>query len=267
MKEFFFDTANINFINETWDAIKSKVDKKLVAGITTNPNAFFKINKTKLSEWFDLMPQLCNIVSNIRNDNKGVVYIQCPNSNMSHADVMDYAKLVSTLTDGKTKVGLKIPPYTEILEWVPFLNEYVETNVTGVSDCCTALKCLTYPVNYVSVIPGRMEEVGINAQSQVAFIAQSYNYKKRVITGSMRTIECLTWTFLLGTVPTIGERVWPLILQNDTLDRLISLEYPNSIEDLKYSPPIDERSFNLSKSFFEQMDKCGQQAYLDLKLK
>ena len=40
MKEFFFDTANIDFINSTMDKYGSKINRKWVKGITTNPNAF-----------------------------------------------------------------------------------------------------------------------------------------------------------------------------------------------------------------------------------
>jgi hypothetical protein len=45
MKKFFFDTANIEYIKEAWSKLESSVDKNKVVGITTNPNAFFKLNK------------------------------------------------------------------------------------------------------------------------------------------------------------------------------------------------------------------------------
>ena len=43
MKQFFIDTANIDFIQLLMDKYGSKIDSKLIKGVTTNPNAFSKI--------------------------------------------------------------------------------------------------------------------------------------------------------------------------------------------------------------------------------
>lgn len=263
MKDFFFDTANISFIEKTWDQLKGKVDKSLVRGITTNPNAFAKVEKFPLNEWLEHLPKLCALVTSIREDDKGVVYIQCPNSKMTPDQVLAYAKLVSQHSDGVTKIGLKIPPFEPILRIIPQLNEYVEVNVTGVADASTALKCTSYPLKYVSIIPGRMEEQGINAQSQIEFVLQSNMGDTEIITGSMRTIECLVWTWQIGTVPTIGERVWPLILEGNTLDQLLNIDYSVKFETQNFSPYIDSTNIDLSLSFFQQMDSQGEQAHKD----
>ena len=71
---------------------------------------------------------------------------------------------------------MKIPPYNEFLNISEELNQKVLTNVTGVSDHATAMKCISYGVNYVSIIPGRMEEVGIDAVSLMTYLFSS-NYK------------------------------------------------------------------------------------------
>jgi hypothetical protein len=178
------------YIKEAWSKLESSVDKNKVVGITTNPNAFFKLNKLTLEEWFELTPKLCELVSNIRQDDKGVVYIQGPSSKMSSDDILRYAETVSKLTDGNTKVGLKIAPYDHILKIVPRLNEILDVNVTGVADAGTALKSITYPVRYMSIIPGRMEEAGIDAKSQIAFINQSNT------TGHVRSLTegAISWT-------------------------------------------------------------------------
>ena len=267
MKKFFFDTANIEYIKEAWSKLESSVDKNKVVGITTNPNAFFKINKLTLKEWFELTPKLCELVSNIRQDDKGVVYIQGPSSKMSPDDILRYAETVSKLTDGNTKVGLKIAPYDYVLKIVPRLNEILDVNVTGVADAGTALKSITYPVRYMSIIPGRMEEVGIDAKSQIAFINQSNLGNTEIIAGSMRTIEGLVWTFQYGTVPTIGERVWNEIFKEDNLSKIINIDYSiDATIPYQFCPSIDQRNYDLSDAFFNQMDDCGKQAYLDLKL-
>jgi transaldolase len=266
MKNFFFDTANIDFIKDTWKKVSPSVSKELMIGITTNPNAFFKINKLTLKEWFEHLPKLCELVSEIRQDDKGVVYIQGPSADMTPSEVLKYAKIVSKLGDGNTKVGLKIPPYDNILKINKDIQQYLETNVTGLADCSTALKCVTYGVDYISIIPGRMEEVGIDAKAQINFLNQSNLGKTKIIAGSMRTLEQLTWTFQYNTEPTIGERVWPLMLENNNLEKLLSIDYNIIPSQSEFTPTIDENNINLSLSFFEQMNKCGEQAYNDFKL-
>lgn len=265
MKRFFFDTANINFIKNTWHELQGKVPPQLVDGITTNPNAFFKINKLSLKEWLNLIPYLCETVSEIRGDNKGVVYVQGPSSKMTADETLRYADLVSSLGDGNTKVGLKIPPFKHILDLTSRLGGVIDINVTGIADCSTALKCITYPVRYVSIIPGRMEEVGIDAKNQISFINQSNLNKVEVIAGSMRTLEQLKWTFQYNTIPTIGERVWPLILEGNNLEDLININYKEILIESEFSPIIDKRNIDLSISFFEQMNNCGLEAFKDIK--
>lgn len=264
MKSFFFDTANISFIKDTWTALSPSVPKDLVVGITTNPNAFFKLNKLSMNEWFDLLPRLCETVSEIRQDDKGVVYIQGPSSMMSGEEVLRYAEKVSKLSDGNTKVGLKIPPFENILRYVDRINEFTETNVTGIADAGTALKCITYPVRYVSIIPGRMEEVGIDAKAQISFVNQCNFGPTEIIAGSMRTIEGLVWTFQYNTVPTIGERVWTSVLEGDNLQTLLNIDYSINKPTTHFCPEISSKNFDLSKAFFEQMDKCGAQAHSEL---
>jgi hypothetical protein len=264
MKHFFFDTANIEYVKDAWSRLEGKVDRHDVVGITTNPNAFFKINKLSLKEWFDLTPRLCEVVSEIRQDDRGIVYIQGPSSIMTPDEVLRYAEKVSKLGDGNTRVGLKIPPYEEILRIVPKLNEFVDTNVTGIADAATALKCLTYPVNYVSIIPGRMEETGIDAKAQIGFVKQSMTGCSKVIAGSMRTIEGLVWTFQYGTVPTIGERVWNQIFEGNNIEQVLNIDYTVDTQTTHFCQPIDRRNYELSESFFKQMDECGKIATEEL---
>lgn len=265
MKQFFFDTANVDRIKTIWESLKNDIDPNLVVGITTNPNAFIKVNTPSLNEWLSAIPRLCETVSEIRGDDKGVVYVQGPNSNMSETELLKYAEVVSSLSDGNTKVGLKIPPYKEVLKLVPKLNEFVDVNVTGIADATTALKCATYAVRYISIIPGRMEEVGIDAKSQIEFVNQGNLKNTEIITGSMRTLEGLIWAFQYATVPTIGERVWNLVLQDRNIEKLLNIDYDSNLGTFyPFSPRIDERNYDLSKSFFEQMDECGKTAYSEI---
>jgi hypothetical protein len=269
-KEFFFDTADVSYIRAAWEKIKDKVDRKSVVGITTNPNAFFKVGKLRLSEWLDSIPELCDVVAEIRGDDEGIVYVQGPSSKMTPREIFLYSRMVkdrATTSFAKTRIGLKIPPYTEVLRNLgPIFDMHL--NVTGVADASTALKSLSYGVRYVSIIPGRMEEAGIDANAHLSFVAERFprQQKQEIISGSMRTVEGLISTFQRGTVPTIGERVWNILLEGDTFEKMWkAIENPLEESFQDFSPNVTEVNTKLSTDFFIQMDKCGEQAYIDLK--
>ena len=118
---------------------------------------------------------------------------------------------------------MKIPPFQNVLEYVDEYNQYVITNVTGLADSSTALKCCTYDVGYVSIIPGRMEEVGIDAKSAIAFVNQCNFGNTQIITGSQRTTEQIIYSFYLDTVPTIVEKCWSDIFQGDNFQRILDI--------------------------------------------
>jgi len=260
MINFFFDTADEQYIQNAWAKLSPVTDRRCVSGITTNPNAFKKNNMTNLRQWEKHLPILCETVSKIRNDAQGVVYVQAPNSNMSRIDVLRWAHHISKFSDGNTKLGLKIPPFKPILEIVDELNSIMEVNVTGVADCSTALHCFTYDVRYVSIIPGRMEEKGLDAKSHIIYVNQRKK-KGDVITGSMRSLEGLRWVTECGTIPTIGTRVWELIFADLGVESFSALKNIQQIKWDKFSPPVTKISTDLSIDFFSQMDSCGENVY------
>lgn len=261
-RDFFFDTADVSYIRAAWEKIKDKVDPKTVLGITTNPNAFFKIGKLQLSEWLETIPELCKVINEIRGDDFGIVYVQGPSSKMSAEEIFMYSRMVKDRAQG-AKIGLKIPPYTDVLRNAKMSDMLL--NVTGVADASTALKCLTYKnVFFVSIIPGRMQEAGIDAEAHLNYVSERSGGSQRIISGSMRTLEGLISTFQYGTVPTIGERVWNILLENDNFEKVWN-HAPIEKKNLDFSPSVSEENTKLSRDFFEQMDKCGEQAYIDLK--
>ena len=264
MRDFFFDTANIDFIKSTMDKYGDDIRPNWVRGVTTNPNAFNKINLTHLDEWLSHAEEMAHLLSEIRGDDNGEVHIQAPNSQLDPEDILEYAKLISDATRGRSKVGMKIPPYQKVLERVDDYNKYVLTNVTGLADSATALKCCTYDLNYISIIPGRMEEVGIDAESAIAFVNQCNFGKTEIITGSQRTTEQIIYSFYLDTVPTIGEKCWNDIFQGDNFKRILDMKYGYEPVSL-FSPEITNTNINLSIAFFEQMDTLGLTATKDLK--
>ena len=263
MRDFFFDTANIEFIESTMEKYGSDIKPNWVRGVTTNPNAFSKIDKYHLDEWIDHAHKMAYLISQIRGDNNGEIHIQAPFSKLDPEVILEYAKIISDVTHGLCKVGMKIPPYQNVLEYVDEFNKHVLTNVTGLADSSTALKCCTYDLNYISIIPGRMEEVGIDAESAIAFVNQCNFGKTEIITGSQRTTEQIIYSFYLDTVPTIGEKCWNDIFKGDNFKRILDTQY--GYEPVgPFSPLITQDNIDLSLAFFKQMDGLGDTARKDL---
>lgn len=253
MFNFFIDTADASYIN----TLNLKPFKENCLGITTNPNAMSKINCYSLASWVKVLPSLCELVSNIRGDSEGQVHVQAPNSKMSGDEVLAFVRYIHDNTDGNTSLALKIPPTISVLRKVQQIKQYMPVNVTGLSDCCSALACMTYGVDYVSIIPGRMEEVGIDANAHLEFLTKSA-LPTRVITGSMRTIEGLVDAVKRHTIPTIGTRVWDKLGGefNFSVDQMFDRD---SVQP--FAPFNDEANLRLSVDFFAQMDELGLEAY------
>jgi hypothetical protein len=265
--KLFIDTGDESYIKNIWEDFLSKgLTGKEIVGITTNPNAMSKCNVNTLQEFESKTRTLCKLISNIRKDDLGVVYVQHPDSNVSCEDLDKWISTILKFSDGQTKVGLKIPPYQNLLQKIDEYRGIIDFNVTGVADCSTALYCFTYLPRYVSLIPGRMAEVGIDASEHMGFIDQRKERKKsELITGSMRTIEGLSLSIKYNTVPTIGTRVFDLLIQNDISSFIKLWEFETPNDYIKFSPHVDARSTDLSISFFNQMDQMGNQLKLNLK--
>lgn len=263
MKEikFFIDTGDEDYIKTIWESFLSKgFSGKEIIGITTNPNAMSKCNIHNIFDFETKTRNLCKLVSDIRKDNEGVVYVQYPDSNVSVESLKKWIDLILTFSDGNTKVGLKIPPYQHLLELIEEYKGKIDFNVTGVADCSTALMSFTYSPRYVSLIPGRMEEKGIDAVSQMKFIDQRKNrVNSELITGSMRTVEGLLSAIQGNTVPTIGTKVFD-ILKTKNIDEFAKLwSIISELKSIKFSPHINQKMTDLSIDFFKQMDFMGEQ--------
>jgi len=86
-----------------------------------------------------------------------------------------------------------------------------------------------------------------------------------IISGSMRTIEGLKWVSVLGTIPTIGERVWNEMLDTGFNFMDLNSFYPRDIKMSAnaFAPFKDEVNEKLSVDFFIQMDECGKLCFID----
>ena len=267
MAAFFFDTADTDYIRKIWDKLGKYVDPSAVIGITTNPNALAKVNCDTLQKFEELVPRMCELVKELRGDTptEGLVYVQVPNSTMSYEDILRWAVYVNEFNGNGAAIALKIPHFSYVLRLSgePELrNLYL--NVTGVSDANTIIKALSYQnVFFASIIPGRMEEVGINANQHLEYLAnQQLQRHQNIIAGSMRTIEGLKNSIFYHTVPTIGSRVWDLIDAENRWEEFASY-WENTYEvsdepSADYTPLVTDTNLDLSKQFFDQMDKLGE---------
>jgi len=267
MAAFFFDTADTDYIRKVWDKLGKHIDPSAVIGITTNPNALAKVNCDTLQKFEELVPRMCELVKELRGDTptEGLVYVQVPNSTMSYEDIVRWAVYVNEFNGNGAAIALKIPQFSYVLRLSgePELrNLYL--NVTGVSDANTIIKALSYQnVFFASIIPGRMEEVGINANQHLEYLAnQQLQRHQNIIAGSMRTIEGLKNSIYYHTVPTIGSRVWDLIDAENRWEEFASY-WENTYEvsdepSADYTPLVTDANLDLSKQFFDQMDKLGE---------
>ena len=272
MAAFFFDTADTDYIRKIWDKLGKYVDPSAVIGITTNPNALAKINCDTLQKFEELVPRMCELVKELRGDTptEGLVYVQVPNSTMSYEDILRWAVYVNEFNGNGAAIALKIPHFSYVLRLSgePELrNLYL--NVTGVSDANTIIKALSYQnVFFASIIPGRMEEVGINANQHLEYLAnQQLQRHQNIIAGSMRTIEGLKNSIYYHTVPTIGSRVWDLIDAENRWEEFASY-WENTYEvsdepSADYTPVVTDTNLDLSKQFFDQMDKLGESLHTE----
>ncbi len=263
---FFFDTADTDYIRKIWDKLGKYIDGSSVIGITTNPNALAKVNCDTLEKFETLVPQMTSLVGELRGEGpEGLVYVQVPNSTMNDEDILRWAVYVNEFNGNGAAIALKIPHFSYVLRLSgePELSNLF-LNVTGVSDANTIIKALSYQnVFFASIIPGRMEEVGIDANAHLEYLAnQQLQRHQNIIAGSMRTIEGLKNSIFYHTVPTIGSRVWDLIDKENRWEEFVSYwettyEVPDA-PSADYTPLVTDTNLDLSKQFFDQMDKLGE---------
>jgi len=67
---FYFDTAIESEILHYWSILVEHIDKKQIAGITTNPNALLKAHKATGLSPAKLIEKLANLLHELRGDSK-----------------------------------------------------------------------------------------------------------------------------------------------------------------------------------------------------
>jgi transaldolase len=279
-KEFFLDTANEEELRRVWDFV-NKQSEIACLGITTNPNALAKIGCNTMAQFETVIPSLVSLTTEMTDGRGGIVHVQIPNSMMEDKEIIRWATYVAGFSDGVTAMALKIPHQTRTLRLASTINgRGLMVNVTGISDWATLCKAFQYPyVKYASLIPGRMEEVGIDANLHMDYIRQIDRAKgnQQVIAGSMRTIDGLHSAIARGTIPTIGMRVWNELLKPSmktgrhavtNFTRLWDekrwgpqVREGANAADFSHAPLVTATNIQLSVDFFDQMDKLGQDMY------
>jgi transaldolase len=266
MFNYFIDTADTTYIKDLWTKIKSHSSKECMLGITTNPNAFFKTGDLTLNQWIEKSKILGDIISDIRQDNVGELHIQFPSSVVEEKTFIKFIDLLPEFTNNNVQVCIKIPPFEHALKIAQKHKKNYKLNVTGTSDAATALLALSYDIKYLSIIPGRMEEQSIDAKSHVSYLQNRNIKNNHIITGSMRTLECVKWCVEYDTIPTIGTRVWDQITDKNISEFFNYVNQPEikNTNETKFGPHISIVNNDLSLAFFNEMDSKGLQCYENL---
>lgn len=253
--KYFIDTANLDEIKEISSKLDLMAPKSIaragLAGITTNPNAINKVGVTNIKELETHLMNLHDYMEKISPFDQALIYVQHPDSKAPASEVRKFADVLRNLnksTSKDTKFALKIPPS---LVAVKDLGD-LWLNVTGLASSQRAIACCRPWIKYVSIIPGRMEEAGINANNHL-INAMRYRQGTEIITGSMRTIDGLKAAIKYGTVPTIGYKVFAQIYNETDFVNLWE------VDDASIACVADLNTCDkVSTAFFEQMDKAGE---------
>jgi transaldolase len=255
MKSFFFDTADAANLKRVWNDLKQDVTGSSIVGVTVNPAILARAGAHSLSEWLLAIKQVDEALTEIKG-NRGELHVQCPSSCAERDQVKRFLDLVFDL-NLKSEVCLKIPPVSELLNQ----SFGVPINVTGLCEASTALKCALLGADYCSILLGRMAEKGLDYFGQITFLT-GHLVETDIIAGAMRRVDQVEEAFLLGTVPTIGLKVWDLILKEKALDKLCNLSNEH-FEAGDFATYFSDKFTQLSLDFFTEMDKNGEQAFQD----
>lgn len=283
-RQFYIDTADTGAINDIIAFLHRQDMNNLghLRGITTNPNAMSKVGAKTFGDWRAQVHSLSTMLdawAQTYPDNPQTyeLHVQLPNTLIITPEQAEafIDMILADITSNHVRLGIKIAP--TMLRWLASLRSkfpHVMFNVTGLADYASVLRSASFGVNYASIIPGRMEERGIDAVKHLMFLNTCNLRTTKVITGSMRTLRGLSDAFHYNTLPTIGTRVWEqIILQN--IDFQTDFINPDAEVRAKYNPDvrlvrtdvpvlIGDESVNLTTEFFEEMNGLGVWAYTGL---
>lgn len=280
---FYFDTADFEWIEKTWNKLSKNMDASAIMGITTNPLALSRAGVTTIDEMQTVLWKLQNTLYDITNNTNTEIHVQLPHTTMSNSnEISQWITFITKCIDlRKSILVIKMPPFKHILdiftdECVIATHNRMKLNVTGIADAATAMRCLSYQyaVNYVSIIPGRMEEAGINANAHLKFLTQlepntdKYGPYQNIIAGSMRNLKQLRTAIEYDAIPTLGASFFSKLTDDEfinfsnnwhNIDDSIASNYWNDLL------VIDHKNHDVTWDFFNTMDKAGEPIYESFK--
>jgi transaldolase len=177
--KFFIDTANL-------EQIKKANELGLVQGVTTNPSLAAK-------EGIPFIPRLKEICAVV----KGPVSAEVISLNADEMikEAVELAKIAENIV-------IKIPMTKEGMKAVQILSEKkIKTNVTLVFTANQALLAAKAGASFVSPFVGRLDDLGEDGMKVIEEIMQiyrNYGFKTQVIVASIRNIEHVKRSALIG---------------------------------------------------------------------
>lgn len=261
--EFFFDTADLDAIRETWGKLESDLSQASVLGVTTNPNALDGVKANlSLTVMEDRVLSLAQLTTEIRDGDGGVINVQVPNSKMTFQEMQAWVDYAEKLGDGQTKIAIKLTPNNNGL-LVARTNRDVLTNITGVADSATAIHCFDFNPTYVSLIYGRIRDAGGNPEAEFGWtekVRQIKRIRTRIIGGSLRDKETVQKSVEYNAIPTIGTKAWKRMFEEEGVTpESFAAFWTNQPPTLPTEVPSQtERQKLLSADFFAQMDNLGE---------
>ena len=116
--KFFFDTADTEAIKKIWTKLQPYCRSEYCLGITTNPNALSKVYCNSLTQFEKLVKEMSIVLEDIKGPG-GLIYVQVPYSTMSEKQILKWVDFILKLDTGKSKIALKIPHFSYILNLTP----------------------------------------------------------------------------------------------------------------------------------------------------
>ncbi len=199
--DFFIDTANL-------DEIKKAIELGLIQGVTTNPS----LAAREGVPFIPRLKQICKIV-------KGPV-----SAEVISLDSKGMIKEALKLSKIAKNVVIKIPMTKEGLKAVRFLEKKkIRTNVTLVFSANQALLAAKAGASFVSPFVGRLDdigEIGLELVDKIVTIYQNYGFKTRVIVASIRNLEHVEQSALIGAdIATIPFKILDKMFEHELTEK------------------------------------------------
>lgn len=198
--QFFIDTANI-------EEIKKAVGWGIVDGVTTNPSLVAKEGR----DFKQVVLEICEIVD-------GPVSAEV--MSLESGQMIKEAK---ELAKWHKNVIIKLPCTAEGLVAAKQLeSDEIKTNVTLVFSVNQVLSAAKAGASYISIFVGRLDdkgEDGMNIVEESLQILKNYNFKSQIIVASVRSVEHVRRSALLGAqIATIPFKILEQLVRHELTD-------------------------------------------------